>query len=108
MKAALSRRLGANYAIVVAADYRHAPENKFPAAHDDAFAAYQWVLKNAASFNGDPKRVAAAIYQVTQEKTPPVRLLLGSDAVKGAAIALADRAAADEQWRALSVSTDFR
>jgi hypothetical protein len=35
-------------------------------------------------------------------------LLLGSDAVKGAATALADRAAADEQWRALSVSTDFR
>ena len=37
-------------AIVVSADYRRAPEHKFPAAHDDAYAAYQWVLSNASSF----------------------------------------------------------
>lgn len=45
-------------AIVVAVEYRKGPENKFPAAHDDAFAAYQWTLANAASFGGDPQRVA--------------------------------------------------
>lgn len=47
-------------AIVVSADYRRAPEHKFPAAHDDAIAAYQWVAKNAGSFGGDPKRIAVA------------------------------------------------
>jgi acetyl esterase len=47
-------------AIVVSAEYRHGPENKFPAAHDDAVAAYSWVLKNAQSFGGDPTRVAVA------------------------------------------------
>ena len=50
----------ASGAIVVSASYRQAPEHKFPAAHDDAFAAYQWVIANAASFNGDPTRVAVA------------------------------------------------
>ena len=44
--------------IVVSADYRLGPEHRFPAAHDDASAAYQWTLKNATSINGDPARVA--------------------------------------------------
>lgn len=47
-------------AIVVSVDYRRAPENKFPAAHDDALAAYRWVANNAASLGGDPKRLALA------------------------------------------------
>lgn len=45
-------------AIVVSIEYRHAPEAKFPAAHDDANAAYKWVLDNAAKWGGDPKRIA--------------------------------------------------
>jgi acetyl esterase/lipase len=47
-------------AIVVSVDYRQAPESKFPAAWDDALAAYKWALENAASIKGDPKQIALA------------------------------------------------
>lgn len=47
-------------AIVVSSHYRQGPENKFPAAHEDAFAAYQWTLAHAGEFKGDPTRVAVA------------------------------------------------
>ena len=47
-------------AVVVSVDYRLAPEAKFPAAWDDALAAYKWVAGNAASIKGDPRRLALA------------------------------------------------
>lgn len=45
-------------AIVISTHYRQAPEFKFPAAHEDAFGAYQWVLKNGNKWNGNTKKVA--------------------------------------------------
>ena len=45
-------------AIVVSVEYPKGPEHAFPAAHSVSFDAYQWVLKNAASFNGDATKIA--------------------------------------------------
>jgi acetyl esterase len=55
--ARLAQRSGA---MVVAFDYRLAPEHPFPAAVDDCFAAYRWLRAHARELGGDPARVAVA------------------------------------------------
>ncbi|MFM9969522.1 MAG: alpha/beta hydrolase [Burkholderiales bacterium] len=43
-------------AILVSVEYRLAPEDKFPAAYEDAVAAWDWVVKHARELGGDGKR----------------------------------------------------
>jgi len=54
---ALAEKTGAT---VISVEYRKGPEYKFPTAHNDAFAAYKWVINNAGVLSIDPKKVAVA------------------------------------------------
>jgi NAD(P)-dependent dehydrogenase (short-subunit alcohol dehydrogenase family) len=56
---------------------------------------------------GDPAKAATVIIGLAALDQPPLRLLLGSDAVRIAEESDLARLEADKKWRDLSVSTDF-
>lgn len=75
--------------IVVSLDYRLAPEAPFPAANEDAIAAYDWLVANAASLGADTNRltmggdsagaylsVATAHHRIKNNQPLPVAMLL--------------------------------
>jgi acetyl esterase len=43
--------------VVISVDYRLAPENPYPAGVNDAYAVFQWSIKNANQIDGDPERL---------------------------------------------------
>jgi acetyl esterase len=47
-------------AVVFNVSYRLAPRHRFPAAAQDVFAAYRWVLEHAASYGGDLSRLVVS------------------------------------------------
>ena len=51
----LTNRLGA---VVVSVDYRRAPEDRWPTAAEDMYAAVRWVADNAAELGIDAGRIA--------------------------------------------------
>ncbi len=56
---------------------------------------------------GDPARAAAAVIAAVDHPDPPLRLVLGTDALTRARAELAARTAELETWAPVSLSTDF-
>ncbi|WP_424887002.1 alpha/beta hydrolase [Streptomyces sp. XH2] len=75
-------------AVVISVGYRRAPEHRFPAALDDAYAVLTWAAEHAHELGIDPDRIAvgghsaganlaaAMTLRARDEQGPPVRFQL--------------------------------
>jgi NAD(P)-dependent dehydrogenase (short-subunit alcohol dehydrogenase family) len=79
--------------------------------HDDyqstVGAFMEGVRKSHDGVRGDPAKMAQVLLQIAALSAPPLRLLLGGDAVYLAELVAQQRAAEDAKWRPVSVTTDF-
>lgn len=46
-----------NHGVVFAVDYRIPPEHKYPAAVNDAYNAFKWIMKHAQEYGGDTTKI---------------------------------------------------
>jgi NAD(P)-dependent dehydrogenase (short-subunit alcohol dehydrogenase family) len=78
------------------------------ADYDATVGACKRILdEHAGRERGDPHRAAEAILRIVDVAAPPLRLLLGADALEYANGKLSQQIDEIERWKSLSLATDF-
>ena len=71
-----------------------------------AHANQHTIRQNSGRQPGDPAKAAEAIYKITTVENPPLRLLLGGGAMKGARNKLAELRKDFDEWEAITLGAD--
>lgn len=79
-----------------------------PSDYEQTVSAFSQNVRGRADvMRGDPVKIAKVLVDLAANPKPPLRLLIGTDAVFLAGVLAETRAQEDAQWRSVSVSTDF-
>lgn len=82
-------------------------EAKLPEYQGGVKQMREWLDGKHLNQEGDPKKLAAALLQLVASEKQPVHLLMGSDAVQRMQDRIERDTTETEQWKSLSISTDF-
>lgn len=82
-------------------------DNRIPDYSGTAWLRSVAQSKNPGTQPGDPDKVGDALIKAVESDEPPLRLLLGSDAVRVVRSALSARLDELAKWEALSIQTDY-
>jgi NAD(P)-dependent dehydrogenase (short-subunit alcohol dehydrogenase family) len=67
----------------------------------------EYIRQHTGKERGNPGKAAMAIIKIVNEENPPLRLLLGPDAVHIANAVDREKLAETKRWESLSITTDF-
>jgi NAD(P)-dependent dehydrogenase (short-subunit alcohol dehydrogenase family) len=82
-------------------------EAKLPEYEGGVKQMRAWLDGKHQTQEGDPKKLAGALWQLVAAEKQPIHLLMGSDAVQRMYDRIARDTAETQQWKSVSVSTDF-
>ncbi|RZK16167.1 MAG: short-chain dehydrogenase/reductase, partial [Pedobacter sp.] len=76
-------------------------------AYEDVRAVHAKYLKMDGAQAGDPEKAAAAMISLVSMPNPPIHLLLGNDALQRATVKTDALTKEYQDWKAITISTDF-
>jgi NAD(P)-dependent dehydrogenase (short-subunit alcohol dehydrogenase family) len=82
-------------------------DTKLPEYSGGVQQLHEWLDGKHQAQEGDPKKLAEVLLSLVEREKQPVHLLMGSDAVQRMHDRMARDTAETEEWRSVSVSTDF-
>lgn len=100
-----ARIAAASGVAVISVDYRRAPEHRYPAALDDAYAVLLWAAAHAEEFGVDPERIAVGGHSAGANLAAAIALRARDEGGPSIRFQLLNQPALDDRQQAWSART---